>query len=112
MDPELIIFNKGFIKTALRKYDVNSKDMKAHLTNLAEARKNEEEYNKIKNEAYLCVSGFEKLLKETYGKSEEEIQKFYNKLQAIVTYTLLAGKDYLPKTKGTFETFAFDILLD
>lgn len=31
-DPFLIVFNKGFIKSALKNYDLHSNDMNAHLT--------------------------------------------------------------------------------
>lgn len=39
-EPYLVIFNKGFLKSALKEYDTESSDLSRHLTNLAEARKN------------------------------------------------------------------------
>lgn len=68
-DPFLVVFNKGFVKTALRKYERNSNDMKSHLTNLLESRKFEDEYNKVKNESYFNVEEFEEMLKNDYGKN-------------------------------------------
>ena len=49
-----MIFNKGFIKTALKNYTMDSLNKEVHLTNLAEARLHEE-YEEAKNSAYLNI---------------------------------------------------------
>jgi len=61
-NPLLVIFNKGFIKTALKNYTIDNLNKEIHLTNLAEARLHEE-YEKIKNSAYLNIEQFENFLK-------------------------------------------------
>lgn len=46
------------------------------------------------------------------GKSQEDVEKLYEQIISIVTYTMVPGLKKLYRSNNTFETFAFDILLD
>lgn len=104
MDPFVVIYHKGYIKSCALKFDLDRLDSEkpdymGHLDNF---------YKWDKKSVYPTIDRkfwypeFEKRLTEEYGLNQDDFKMFNNNAKAIVLYSILAVKEKLAKKFGTY----------
>ncbi|KRX09578.1 hypothetical protein PPERSA_09408 [Pseudocohnilembus persalinus] len=116
MDPFVVLYQDGFVRTCIEDYDVNFNDFDQqaafkHLTNKSFQKKHPK-FSQLKEQILINADDFKNRLKQEYNLDDNKLIDMQKEKHKVIAYTLMAAKEKLNHEKGVFQLLGVDIMWD
>ena len=114
--PYLVLYHKGYVRLSMVKYENDTSNLIAHLTNQY-IQKKDPNYKDAKETTAWSMDRFNDYINENFAE-DKGIEKdwvystFTTKMKQIMTHCFLAVKHKLQCKTGYFDLYGFDFMID